>query len=53
MKRCRSANQRGLPQCKLFLATINATIEVDEPEIPPKQRQCDEYIMEMILEDGS
>ncbi len=42
-----------LASMRTFLATINATIEVDEPGIPPKQRQGDEYIMDMILEDGS
>jgi hypothetical protein len=37
---------------RTFLAVINATIEVDEPGIPPTQRHGDEYIMDMILESG-
>jgi hypothetical protein len=37
---------------RTFLAVFNATIEVDEPGIPPKQRHGDEYIMDMILDSG-
>ena len=35
-----------------FLAKINATIDVDDPGVPPKQREGDEYLMDMILESG-
>ena len=41
-----------LASLRTFLATINATIEVDDPGIPPKQRAGDEYIMDMILASG-
>jgi hypothetical protein len=32
-----------------FLATIDATIQLDDPEIPPTQRENDEYIMDLIM----
>ena len=43
---------KWLASMRIFLAEINATIEVDEPGIPPKQRERDEYLMDMILESG-
>jgi hypothetical protein len=32
-----------------FMVVINASIEVDDPGIPPMQRQGGEYIMDMIF----
>ena len=43
---------KWLASMRTFLAVINATIEVDEPGIPPKQRHGDEYLMDMILDSG-
>jgi Reverse transcriptase (RNA-dependent DNA polymerase) len=41
-----------LKSMRTFLAVINASIELDEPCIPPAQRNGDEYIMDMILDSG-
>ena len=35
-----------------YVIQYNTTIEVDDPGIPPKQREGDEYLMNMILESG-
>jgi hypothetical protein len=32
-----------------FLATIDAAIQLDNPEVPPTQREHDEYIMDLIM----
>jgi hypothetical protein len=40
---------RWLPSLRNFLADINATIEVDNPYIPPLQRTNDQFIMDHVL----
>jgi hypothetical protein len=41
---------RWLASLRKFLETINASIQVDDPKIPPRQREGDAYLMDMILE---
>ena len=48
---------RELPHCeamwmtsmRAFLNTTNSSIQLDEPCVPPRQRDGDEYIMDLIL----
>ena len=43
---------KWLASLRLFLSTINAGVQVDDPCIPSLQRQGDSYIMDHILEAG-
>ena len=40
---------KWLASLRNFLATVNASIEVNDPHIPPRQREGDEYLMDMIV----
>jgi hypothetical protein len=38
-----------IPSLQTFLDSINATIKVDNPYIPPLQRQGDKHIMDCLI----
>jgi hypothetical protein len=42
-----------LAQLRVFLNTIDATIEVDNPQVPPLQRSNDTYIMDWVIKFGN
>jgi hypothetical protein len=41
---------KWIASLRQFLSKIDATIEVDDPGIPPPQRQHDSYLMDHILQ---
>ncbi|KAI2512751.1 hypothetical protein MHU86_1539 [Fragilaria crotonensis] len=41
---------KWIASLRTFLSTIDATIEVDDPGIPPLQREHDSYLMDHVLE---
>ena len=43
---------KWIASVRLFLASINASIELDDPGTPPMQRQHDKYIMDMIIQSN-
>lgn len=43
---------KWLTSLRTFLASISASLQLDDPCIPPLQREHDQYLMDMIIKSG-